>query len=81
MVRDRGVPDDQLELQMGHRRMSSVTDLYAAFRPEYLAAVTGAIEAIIDDLEKLAPGAFHRSDTGAGSNVVSMEGRPKRKTA
>jgi hypothetical protein len=55
--------------------MSSITDLCAAFRPEYLSDVTRVIEEVIDDLEKLAPGAFHRDVTAADGKVVSLIGR------
>lgn len=66
ILRDSGeVPDDQLELQLGHRALSSVSDLYAAFKPQYLQAVTTAIEGLIDAIEARAPGAFHRTFTGA----------------
>jgi hypothetical protein len=75
----RGVPDGQLELQMGHRRLSSVTDLYPAFRAEYLDAATEAIEAILDDIETMAPGAFHREVTGDTGNIAPLIGRPSRR--
>jgi hypothetical protein len=74
LLRDpaRGVPTEQLELQLGHRRIDSVTDLYAAFDPAYLSAATAAIEAIIDEVETLAPGAFHRTNTGDGAKIIPM---------
>ncbi len=74
LLRDpaRKVPTEQLELQMGHRRMDSVTDLYAAFDPAYLADCTRAIEGLIDEIETLAPGAFHRKDTGGGAVIIPM---------
>ena len=72
LLRDRGVDEAELEVQLGHRRISSVTDLYAAFRPGYLASVTTAIEGIIDEVEAQAPGAFHRSFTGAAENVIEL---------
>lgn len=68
----RGVPTEQLELQLGHRRIDSVTDLYAAFDPAYLADCTRAIERLIDEIETLAPGAFHRKDTGGGAVIIPM---------
>lgn len=66
LLRDpaRGVPSEQIELQLGHRRIDSVTDLYAAFDPGYLKDATAALEAIIDEIEARVPGSFHRSDTG-----------------
>ena len=72
LLRERGVPAEQLELQLGHRRLDSVTDLYAAFDPSYLREATAALEAIIDEIEARVPGAFHRSDTGKEPNVVPI---------
>jgi len=74
LLRDpaRAVPTEQLELQLGHRRLDSVTDLYAAFDPAYLRAATAALEAIIDEIEALVPGAFHRNDTGKETNIVPI---------
>lgn len=74
LLRDRGVPDPEIELQMGHRRLKGTTDLYAPFKPEHLAKVTREIEAIIDEIEKLVPGAFYRSDTGNQPNVIPLKG-------
>lgn len=65
LLRDRGVPSDELELMMGHRKLDAVTDLYAAFRPEHLANAVTALEAIIEEIESFVPGAFHRNHTGA----------------
>lgn len=72
LMRERGVPAEQIELQLGHRRMDSVTDLYAAFDPAYLREATTALEAIIDEIEARVPGAFHRSDTGKETNIVPI---------
>jgi hypothetical protein len=74
LLRDpkHAVPAEQLELQLGHRRLDSVTDLYAAFDPAYLREATTALENIIDEIEARVPGAFHRSDTGKGTNVVPI---------
>lgn len=72
MLRQRGVPAEQIELQLGHRRLDSVSDLYAAYDPEFLRDATAAIEAIIDEIESLAPGAFHRSSTGDTPTVVPI---------
>lgn len=68
------MPDAEIEVQMGHRRISASTDLYAAFRPEHLANANREIEAIIDEIEARVPGAFYRSDTGEKPNVVPMKG-------
>lgn len=72
LLRDpkRMVPTEQIELQLGHRSIDSVTDLYAAFDPAYLAACTQAIEGIINQIESLCPGAFHRKDTGTSTTTI-----------
>lgn len=74
LLRDRGVPDAEIELQLGHRRISATTDLYAGFRPEHLARATAEIEAIIQEIEALVPGAFYRRGTGDLPNVLPMKG-------
>lgn len=69
---DRKVPTEQIELQLGHRQLDSVSDLYAAFDPDYLSAATAAIESIIDEIEARVPGAFHRIDTGEAPSVIPI---------
>ena len=64
----------ELELFLGHRPGSAVTDLYAPFEPGYLSGVLAAIESIIDDIEVIAPGAFHRDFTADCSNVHFISG-------
>lgn len=64
----------ELELFLGHRPGSAVTDLYAPFEPGYLSGVLGAIESIIDDIEAIVPGAFHRADTADGSQIYFLSG-------
>lgn len=49
---------EDLELQLGHRRIKSVSDIYAPFDPDYLATVTEALEGIIDAIIERVPGAF-----------------------
>lgn len=71
LLRDRGVPSDELELMMGHRKLGAVTDLYAGFRPEHLARAVNALEGIIDEIESDVPGAFHRRRTGPGLVLIS----------
>lgn len=53
----------QVERMLGHRK-SSTSDLYALFDPGMLGRVLEATNAIIEDIEQLAPGAFHRKGTG-----------------
>lgn len=71
LLRDRGVPSDELELMMGHRKLDAVTDLYAAFRPEHLARAVEALEGIIEEIERDVPGAFHRKRPGPGLVLIS----------
>ncbi|NIJ32445.1 hypothetical protein [Sphingomonas oligoaromativorans] len=75
LLREHGVPHDQVEMQLGHRRFGSVSELYAPFSPDYLANALSAIEAIIDEIESRAPGAFHRTDTGSaeGAEVGKLD--------
>jgi hypothetical protein len=73
----RKVPSEEIELQLGHRKLDSVTDLYAYFDPAYLASATRAIEAIIDEIEARVPGAFHRTDTGDAPTVVPIRAAKK----
>ncbi len=62
----------ELEMFLGHRASLKVTDLYAPFDPEYLSRVRAAIESVIDDLETVVPGAFHRTNTAGSARVVSI---------
>lgn len=73
LARDsRLIPNEQIELQLGHRVIDSVTDLYAAFDPAYLAEATAWTEGLIDRLEARVPGAFRRIDTGKGATVTQI---------
>jgi integrase len=74
LLRDRGVPGDELELLLGHRQIKATTDTYAPFKPEYLANAIREVEAIIDEIESLVPGSFYRSNTGEDLNVVPLKG-------
>jgi hypothetical protein len=65
-------PIDQLEVFLGHRVVSSVSELYAPFSPSYLKLVKGIVEDIIDELEKLAPGAFSDTAVTPADNVVEL---------
>jgi hypothetical protein len=47
--------------------MASTSDLYALFEPGMLGRALDVTNAIIEEIETLAPGAFHRNNTGAGS--------------
>ena len=50
--------EDPLETMLGHRVIDPTTELHAPFDPAFLATVTGHIEAIIDEIGALTPGAF-----------------------
>ena len=72
LLRERGVPNEQVEMQLGHRRIDSVSELYAPFSPDFLKEALAEVEAIIDEIESRAPGAFHRTNTGLTNNVVRI---------
>lgn len=52
------VPSEQIEVQLGHRVIDSVTDLYSAFDPDYQHEATMALEAIIAAIIERCPAAF-----------------------
>lgn len=62
----------EISIFMGHDQFDDTTDLYAPFRPDYLRRALAEIEAVVDEIEKLAPGAFYRTDTAEGGNVFSI---------
>ena len=60
LLRDR-LPKDhwvEVELFLGHSKFDSVSDIYAPYDPSYCAMAKQEIEAIIDEIEALVPGAF-----------------------
>lgn len=63
----------QGQIWLGHHK-NSVSDVYALFDPANLGLALSATEAIIDEIESLAPGAFSRSFTAQTSNVHSIMG-------
>jgi|688.fasta_scaffold243075_1 hypothetical protein len=71
--RMRRVPSDEIALQLGHRKIGSVTDLYAMFDPDYLENVTAAIEGVIDAIIEKVPSAF----TLTGTVVVLEQDEPR----
>ncbi len=73
IARQRGAPMEEVEMQLGHRKYDSVSEIYAPFDPEYLAGVTAITAAIIDEIETFVPGAFHRNDTEDGAETISIE--------
>ena len=69
LVRNRGAERWDLEGFMGHRS-GSQTETYAVGE---FPTVTRALQAIVNDLEKLAPGLLHRTHTGASTPHVQRE--------
>jgi hypothetical protein len=63
----------QGEMMLGHVK-TSVSDIYALPDPANLGLALAATEAIIDDIEALAPGAFYRNVTANGSPLSLVEG-------
>lgn len=64
----------QGETYLGHRK-SSTSDIYALPDPAHLGVALAATQTIIDEIDKLAPGAFYRTFTANAPNVVSIGGR------
>jgi hypothetical protein len=64
----RKVPSEQIEVQLGHRVIDSVTDLYAGFDPDYQSAATAALETIIDAIIERCPAAFAAAPGGGNGN-------------
>ena len=62
----------ELELFLGHRTVSTVTDLYAPHSPDYLARARAAIESVVDEIEAVCSTAFHRTNTAEVARVVSI---------
>jgi hypothetical protein len=54
----------EIGIFMGHSRFNAITSLYAPLKPSYLGRALAGIEAIIEEIEALAPGAFHRDLAG-----------------
>lgn len=61
----------QGQIMLGHHK-TSTSDLYALFEPSNLGRALAVTEAIIDEIETLAPGAFYREVTGDRGAVVSI---------
>jgi integrase len=69
LVRNRGAEKWDLEGFMGHRA-GSQTEVYAIGE---FPSVVRALESIISEIEKLAPGAMHRNRTGAAESSTMRE--------
>ena len=67
------VPDNQTEMQLGHRVINSVTERYAKYDPDYLAESKVALSKVWDDVMASAAEwhAVHLlSKTGNGKSVI-----------
>jgi hypothetical protein len=64
----------QGETFLSHRK-ASTSDIYALPDPAHLGVALAATQAIIDEIDKLAPGSFYRKDTATAGNVVSLKGK------
>lgn len=80
LLRDRLPKVDwpEIEMFLGHAKFAATSDIYAPFDPDYLAAAKVEIEAIIDEIETLAPGAFRRSNTGDDAEIIPIHGAKQR---
>jgi hypothetical protein len=61
----------QGRMMAGHVPMT-VSDIYALPDPANLGRALAVTKAIIDEIDKLAPGAGYRKDTANGGNVVNI---------
>lgn len=61
----------QGRMMAGHVPVT-ISDLYALVDPANLGRVLAVTEAIIDEIETLAPGAFYGGFTAEDGNVVSI---------
>ena len=61
-----GRSEDELTVFLGHRKLSSVSELYAPFNPGYLNNVRAVIEQIAEEIEAGCQGEFspqkHRTE-------------------
>jgi len=63
----------QGQMMLGHVKYST-SDIYAIPDPANLGLALGATESILDEIEKLAPGAFYRNFTATGNALTLHEG-------
>lgn len=62
----------QGKMMLGHVKIDT-SDIYALPDPANLGAALAATESVIDEIEKLVPGAFYRNVTAIGASVVQMK--------
>lgn len=63
----------QGEMMLGHRK-ASISDIYAIPDPANLGLALAATESVIDQIERLTPGAFCRTFTAEASPLRLVEG-------
>jgi hypothetical protein len=63
----------QGEMMLGHVK-ASISDIYAFPDPANLGLALAATESIIDEIEKLAPGAYYRMFTASGVGLTVVDG-------
>jgi hypothetical protein len=63
----------QGRMMLGHVK-ASVSDIYALPDPANLGLALAATEALIDAINKLAPGAFYRAVTATGNRIMVVKG-------
>lgn len=69
LMRGAGVNRWELEAWLGHNS-GSQTETYAV--EENFAGLRAALHDLLGELGTRAPGALHRSSTGAGSNIIQL---------
>lgn len=62
----------QGEIMLGHAAFA-ISDIYAIPGPDNLGLALAATEAVIDEIEALAPGAFYRKVTAQSSNLARVK--------
>lgn len=64
----------QGEAMLGHRK-TSASDIYALRDPAHLGRALQVTESIIDEIDQLQNGAFHRDFTAPKFDYGNLEGR------
>ncbi len=72
-LRRRGVPKDQVEYQLGHRRLST-TDIYAPYEPSFNGEARDALDGILADLDKLTDRSLLRPIAPVALDLRRKEG-------
>lgn len=67
----------EIEMWLGHDRFDTTSAIYAPFDPDYLAAARAEIEAVLNEIEVLVPGAIYRINTGDAGNVIPLQATKK----